>query len=201
MIRVGDYVQTAATTPLADMLARPPWDWTQNAEAIVRRLMGLLGPDYRPFEGAAIHSSAIIESGAVIKGPAVIGPECRLAVNSLTRGGCWLDARCIVGPGAELKSSFLFAGTRLAHLNFVGDSVLGADVNLEAGATIANRRNEWPDKRIRFHLEGRRIDTGVETFGALVGDHARLGANCAIAPGAALAPGAIVPRLGLVDQA
>jgi len=41
--------------------------------------------------------------------------------------------RCILGPGAELKSSFVFAGTKLAHFNFVGDSVLGEDVNLEAG--------------------------------------------------------------------
>lgn len=200
MIKVADFIDGASATPLADLVARPPWDWTQNAEAIVRRLMGQLGPDYRGIEGAAIHGSATIELGAVIKGPAVIGPDCYIAANSLIRGGCWLDARCTLGPGVELKSSFAFAGAKLAHLNFVGDSVLGADVNLEAGAMIANYRNEWTDKRIRFRLDGNLIDTGVEKFGALIGDHARLGANAVIAPGAVIAAGTIVPRLSLVDQ-
>lgn len=199
MLRVADYIQAAATTPLADMLARPPWDWTQNAEAIVRRLMNQLGPEYRGIEGAAIHGSATIELGAIIKGPAIIGPECYIAANSLIRGGCWLDARCTLGPGTELKTSFLFAGSKLAHLNFVGDSVLGADVNVEAGAMIANYRNERADKRITFQIDGRFIDTGVEKFGALVGDHVRLGANSVVAPGAAIPAGMIVPRLGLVD--
>lgn len=200
MIRVADFVEGAAATPLADLAKRTPWDWTQNAEAIVRRMMNQLGPDYRGIEGAAIHGSATIELGAIIKGPAVIGPNCYVAANSLTRGGCWLDARCIIGPGAELKSSFLFAGTKLAHLNFVGDSVLGADVNIEAGAMMANYRNEWSDKRIHFQRDGARIETGVDKFGALVGDHVRIGANAVIAPGAAIAPNTIVPRLSLVDQ-
>ncbi len=200
MLKVADYIEHAAATPLADLAARPPWDWTQNSEAIVRRLMGQLGPDYRVIEGAAIHVSATIETGSIIKGPAIIGPDCYIAANSLTRGGCWLDARCTLGPSVELKSSFLFAGTKLAHLNFVGDSVLGADVNVEAGAMIANYRNEWAEHRIRFRIDGTAIDTGVEKFGAIVGDHARIGANAVIAPGAALPMGAIVPRLTLVDQ-
>lgn len=82
----------------------------------------------------------------------------------------------------------------------MGDSVLGADVNVEAGAMIANYRNERADKRIRIRTEGGEIDTGVEKFGALIGDHARIGANAVIAPGALIPRGAIVPRLGLVDM-
>lgn len=199
-IRIGDYIESAATTPLVDFVARAPWDMTQSSDAIVRRLMKQLGPDYRQIEGAYVHGSAVIEIGAVIKGAAVIGPDCYIAANSLIRGGCWLDARCTIGPGVELKSSFLFAGVKIAHLNFVGDSVLGADVNLEAGAMIANYRNEWDDKRIRFKRDGALIETGVDKFGAIVGDGARIGANAVIAPGAALLRGAIVPRLGLVDQ-
>jgi bifunctional N-acetylglucosamine-1-phosphate-uridyltransferase/glucosamine-1-phosphate-acetyltransferase GlmU-like protein len=30
----------------------------------------------------------------------------------------------------ELKSSFVFAGTELAHFNYVGDSLIGSGVNL-----------------------------------------------------------------------
>ncbi|MGE3143486.1 MAG: DapH/DapD/GlmU-related protein [Hyphomonadaceae bacterium] len=197
---VRDFVERAATTALAEHAQRAPWEWTQNAESIVRALMAELGPDYRLIDNAAIHGSAVIEIGAIIKGPAIIGPECYLGANSYVRGGCWLDARCTLGPSAELKSSFLFAGARLARLNFVGDSVLGADVSVEAGAVIANYRTEWAEKRIRFRRNGALIETGAEKFGALVGDGACIGANAVIAPGAILERGAVTPRLALVDQ-
>jgi len=65
---------------------------------------------------------------------------------------------------------------------------------------IANRRNEHADPRIRIRLGQHVIDTGVETFGALVGDGCRIGANAVVAPGALRPPRSIVPRLGLIDQ-
>jgi bifunctional N-acetylglucosamine-1-phosphate-uridyltransferase/glucosamine-1-phosphate-acetyltransferase GlmU-like protein len=94
----------------------------------------------------------------------------------------------------------VFRGTKLAHFNFVGDSVLGEAVNLEAGSIVANHRNERADKRVAFTFDGTVIDTGVEKFGALAGDRCRIGANAVIAPGAVLKPDTIVARLALVDQ-
>jgi len=94
----------------------------------------------------------------------------------------------------------MFAGSKLAHMNFVGNSIIGADVNVEAGAIIANHRNEREDCNIRIVYHGLVIDTGVDRFGALVGDGSRLGANAVIAPGALLEPGLIVGRLQLIDQ-
>ena len=84
--------------------------------------------------------------------------------------------------------------------NFVGDSFLGHRVNLEAGAIIANCRNELDHPTISFVHQGETVDTGVEKFGALLGDRTKLGANAVIAPGAILAPDSIVKRLSLVDQ-
>lgn len=124
---------------------------------------------------AAIHRTAHIEDGAAIKGPALIGPGCFIASSALLRGGCWLERDCIIGPSCELKTSFVFAGGKLAHLNFVGDSVIGAGVNIEAGAMITNYRNESTDKRIRIRIGENVIETGVEKFGALVGDGAKIG--------------------------
>ena len=65
------------------------------------------------------------------------------------------EENCIIGPGCELKSSFLFTGSKLAHFNFVGDSVVGARVNLEAGSIIANFQNEFLDPKIQFCMQGR----------------------------------------------
>ncbi|MEJ0060699.1 MAG: hypothetical protein WDM79_14480 [Terricaulis sp.] len=199
-VRVRDFVDGIDTTPLADLADRPPWEWTKSADAIVRALLSHCGADYAIVGGVAIHNSATIEAGAAIKAPAIIGPGCFISSTALIRGGCWLDRGVIIGPCCELKTSFVFTGSKLAHLNFVGDSVLGADVNVEAGAMLANYRNERADKRIRIVWDQEIIDTGVDKFGTLAGDGARVGANAVIAPGALLAPGTIVGRLSLIDQ-
>ncbi|TGD94836.1 LpxA family transferase [Methylobacterium nonmethylotrophicum] len=194
------HIQAFPTSALAPFAAEPPWALTAAAADIVRRLLARLGADYTVAEEVAVHRGARIESGAVLKGPLVVGPGCLIAHGATLRGGAWLEEACTIGPGAELKASFVFAGTALAHFNFVGESVLGRGVNLEAGAVIANHRNEWPGATVAFRHDGALIATGLAKFGALVGDGVRLGANAVVAPGAILGPGTVVPRLGLVEQ-
>jgi bifunctional N-acetylglucosamine-1-phosphate-uridyltransferase/glucosamine-1-phosphate-acetyltransferase GlmU-like protein len=46
----------------------------------------------------------------------------------------------------------VFAGTKLAHFNFVGDSLLGENVNLEAGSIVCNYRNERTAKEVLVRL-------------------------------------------------
>jgi len=198
--RLADYVARVARSVLAEHAALPPWELTARAAEVVTRVLAMPDSAFEIAGDIARHPTARIEHGAVVKGPAVIGPGCLVAAGAYLRGGVWLEEQCVVGPHAEVKASFLFRGARLAHLNFVGDSILGEDVNLEAGAVIANRRNERDDPRIRIRAAQHVIDTGVETFGALVGDRCRIGANAVVAPGALLAPRSIVPRLGLIDQ-
>ncbi|MEP6826592.1 MAG: LpxA family transferase, partial [Aestuariivirga sp.] len=71
---------------------------------------------------------------------------------------------------------------------------------VEAGAMLANYRNEKVDKQITFMFKGQRIHAGVEKFGCILGDNSRVGANAVIAPGAVFEQGSIVKRLELVDQ-
>jgi NDP-sugar pyrophosphorylase family protein len=195
------FISGFSSSPLGRWSDHEPWQITTRASAIVNDLIaGLREPDFRVSGTVAVHRSATIEAGAVIKGPVVIGPGCFVASGAYLRAGVWLGRGCAVGPGTELKSSFLFEGSKLAHFNFVGDSVLGSGVNLEAGSAVANRRNERPEKEIRIREGGVLLGTGVEKFGALIGDHVRIGANAVVAPGSLLLPGQVVPRLALVDQ-
>jgi NDP-sugar pyrophosphorylase family protein len=179
---------------------REAWEITIHARHIVGQLLDSAGDDYSVREDVKIHVTSVVEDGAIIKGPAIIGPNCFVAAGAYIRGGCWLEADCILGPGAELKSSFLFSGTKLAHFNFVGDSILGHDVNLEAGSIVANYRNELDGAAISFVHRGALVETGVDKFGALLGDGTKIGANAVVAPGAILPAGTIVKRLSLVDQ-
>jgi NDP-sugar pyrophosphorylase family protein len=177
-----------------------PWALTASAPDIVSRAIASLDGDYDVRGNVAVHRSAIREASAIVKGPAIIGPGAFVAATAYLRGGVFLDAGCVVGPGCELKTAFLFAEAKIAHLSFVGDSILGSGVNIEAGAMLANYRNEMDDKHIRIAHEGRILETGVEKFGALVGDGAKIGANAVIAPGALIPPGSRIPRLSLIDQ-
>jgi NDP-sugar pyrophosphorylase family protein len=200
VIALETFVAAARTSPLAPWLGLAPWALTARAAEIVESLRAALGEGFHHAAGVAVHTTATIEPGAMIKPPAIVGPACRVAAGAYLRGGVWLARACTVGPGAEVKSSFLFDGSALAHFNFVGDAILGAGVNLEAGAIVANHRNERADKLIRVRVGGTLHATGIEKFGALIGDGARIGANAVIAPGTLLAPGTVVARLALVDQ-
>lgn len=183
-----------------DSESASPWDITGHCEKFVQLLLADLGPDYERQGDIAIHKTAQVEGGAVLKGPVIIGRDCFIAAGAYLRGGIFLGSGCIVGPGCELKSSFMFDRSKVAHFNFVGDSLLGQDVNVEAGAIVANYRNEFAGADIRIQYREMIIETGVAKFGALIGDGTRIGANAVIAPGALLGPGSVIPRLGLVDQ-
>jgi UDP-N-acetylglucosamine diphosphorylase / glucose-1-phosphate thymidylyltransferase / UDP-N-acetylgalactosamine diphosphorylase / glucosamine-1-phosphate N-acetyltransferase / galactosamine-1-phosphate N-acetyltransferase len=198
---INEFIADLETSALGQFSSHDPWELTSDAIAIVEQLLVQLGQDYSINAKIAVHNSATIERAATIKGPAIIGPDCFIATNAYIRGGGWLESNCVLGPGVELKSSFLFSGTKLAHFNFVGDSILGRDVNLEAGAIIANSRNEQGTTAIALTHRGKRIATGVNKFGALIGDGTKIGANAVVAPGALIAPGTIIDRLALVDQA
>ncbi|CRM29578.1 transferase [Pseudomonas fluorescens] len=176
------------------------WQVTQDCENHVLALLSRLGAGYRRHGNCAIHESATVEEGAVLKGPIIIGEGSFVAAGAYLRGGVYLGKQCIVGPSCELKSSFMLGASKLAHFNFVGDSVIGEGVNIEAGAIIANYRNELDGADIRIRYADQVIETGVNKFGALVGDGCKIGANAVIAPGALLQPNSRIPRLGLIDQ-
>ncbi len=178
----------------------PPWIATGQSEKLVAALVVQLSNDFVIQDGNAVHKTAVVEAGAVLKQPCIIGPNCFVSSSALLRGGVWLDENVIIGPSCEIKSSFVFSGSKTAHLNFIGDSVIGRNVNIEAGAVIANYRNELEDKEIICFIGENKIKTGVQKFGSLIGDDAKIGANAVLAPGTILKPQTIVKRLELVDQ-
>lgn len=178
----------------------PPWTAIERLPERIEREFGLLGGLFEINGGIAVHRTAKIESGVVIKAPVIIGPHCFLAAHCYLRAGVLMMESARIGPGGEVKQSIIGPHSALAHFNFVGDSILGADVNMEAGAVIANHWNERQEKEISVLHEGRVLPTGRSKFGAVVGDGSRIGANAVLSPGTALEPRSVVGRLSLVDQ-
>lgn len=119
--------------------------------------------------------------GAVIEGPVRIGRNVLIRPGAFVRGGCWIGDRCIIGANTEIKHSILFDGARAPHLNYVGDSVLGAEVNLGAGTIVSNFRHDG--QPIEIPDESRRLATGRRKLGGILGDRVLTGCNCVLHPG------------------
>lgn len=199
MIDLKQYIHRS-TLWLSDAGTLAPWMLTGNMENIIAEKIKALGTDYKIFNDVAVHRNASIDSHAIIKGPAIIAAKCFIGAHAYLRGGIFLDENVTVGPGCELKTTFIFSGSAVAHFNFIGDSLVGSNVNLEAGAIVANHYNERKHKNITVSVAGTSFSTGVEKFGALIGDYTKIGANAVLSPGTILPPNTIVKRLELIDQ-
>jgi bifunctional N-acetylglucosamine-1-phosphate-uridyltransferase/glucosamine-1-phosphate-acetyltransferase GlmU-like protein len=199
MIHLTDYV-ARFTILFSHLDDKTPWDLTKDIQKIISEMIGSLQGEYEINNGVAIHKTASVDRTATVKAPAIISANCFVGAHAYLRGGIFLDEHVSIGPGCELKSSFVFSHSALAHFNFIGDSMLGSHVNLEAGAVVANHFNERKTKEISVLIDGKRHPTGMQKFGALVGDHTKIGANAVLSPGTILKPEAIVKRLQLIDQ-
>jgi bifunctional UDP-N-acetylglucosamine pyrophosphorylase/glucosamine-1-phosphate N-acetyltransferase len=74
---------------------------------------------------------SIIED-TVIENDCIIGPFARI------RPGCHLHAHAHVGNFVELKKTQLGTHSKVNHLSYVGDSEVGANVNIGAGTITCN---------------------------------------------------------------
>jgi UDP-N-acetylglucosamine diphosphorylase / glucose-1-phosphate thymidylyltransferase / UDP-N-acetylgalactosamine diphosphorylase / glucosamine-1-phosphate N-acetyltransferase / galactosamine-1-phosphate N-acetyltransferase len=141
----------------------PPWQICADAAALVRTAIPALPSSFRlPRDSIAVHETATIEEGAILKPPCIVGAKCFVAAYAYLRDGVWLGDGVTVGPSVEIKSSFIGPNSSAAHFNFVGNSILGAGVNLEAGAILANYRNESADKEIVCVIDGVAIRTAAK---------------------------------------
>lgn len=199
MIAINNFIREFYTT-FPEQKDLQPWEITKNLLVILKGIVSGLGDGYKIENGVAIHRSATVEHGAILKEPAIISANCFVGANAYLRGGVYLGDTVTVGPGCEIKTSIICSGSSIAHFNFIGDSIIGKQVNFEAGSIIANYHNGRKDKTIFVSYDSNIIDTGCQKFGALVGDHCKIGANAVLSPGTILTTGTIVKRLELIDQ-
>lgn len=131
-------------------------------------------------EGTKIHANVTIE------GPVMIGKNVEIQAGALIRPGSIIGDNCVVGHGSEVKHTIMQNKSKVASLAFVGDSILGKSTRIGSGIILANRR--FDQKNITIKINGERVDTQTDFFGAIIGDSSRLGANSATLPGTLIGP-------------
>lgn len=194
---IKDFIQKPTAFPFKDEM---PWKTVNNLGSIIEQMIAELGDDYTIKDNVAIHKTAVIGHNVTIKAPTIISENCFVGSNSYLRNGVFLAPGAKVGISCEVKTSIMLEDSAIAHFNFVGDSIIGHNVNVEAGAIFCNHYNEREDDTVFVWIDSKRISTGLHKFGALVGDGCRIGANAVLSPGTLLKSNTIVKRLELVEQ-
>lgn len=177
-----------------------PWQVLAMMETILQARFKLgRASDVSIHPTAVVDDNVILAAGvkimahATVTGPSYIGPRSIIGNNALVRQSM-IGPNCVIGYNTEVARSWV--GEKCwFHSNYVGDSVLEADISFGAGAVTANfRLDQQPVK-----------DTGRAKLGAVIGRGSRVGVNTSLMPGisigrqAVIGPGLVV-KADLDDQ-
>src|SRR5687768_3909710 len=130
MISINDYTASFQRV-FPEHVLKSPWSITQKLEEILLEKIKSCGDEFIVDGNVAIHKTAKVENGVVLKGAVYISENCFVGAHAYLRGGVFLDRNVIVGPGCEVKSTIILERSALAHFNFAGDSIIGSNVNME----------------------------------------------------------------------
>jgi bifunctional UDP-N-acetylglucosamine pyrophosphorylase/glucosamine-1-phosphate N-acetyltransferase len=110
---------------------------------------------------AQIGQDTVIEPFTYIHGEVKIGGSCRIGPFAFLRHGTVIESDVVLGVFTEVKNSTLADGVRARHHSFIGDAMVGRNVNVGAGSITAN-------------FDGQKVN------------QTRIGDNCYIGSGAVL---------------
>ncbi|MFQ6052612.1 MAG: bifunctional sugar-1-phosphate nucleotidylyltransferase/acetyltransferase [Candidatus Bathyarchaeia archaeon] len=203
MIEAGEEVRAVKLSPEEWLDVGLPWSLLEANERALASLEpsveGEVEPGVRIRGPVRICRGARIRSGAYIEGPVIVGEGSDIGPNCYLRPSTSVGANVRVGNACEVKNSIVMDGTHIAHLSYVGDSVVGEECNLGAGTITANIR--FDKRSIEVDIEGRRVDSGRRKLGALIGDGVQTGINVSIMPGVKIGPGSwIAPGLTVYED-
>lgn len=120
-----------------------------------------------------IGDNATIMQNAVIQGPAFIGQ------NSIVKMGATIYHNSSIGKvckvGGEIENTIIHSYSNKQHHGFLGNSYLGSWVNLGAGTTNSDLKNNYGN--IKVFINNNLIDTGLQFVGLTMGDHSKAAIN------------------------
>jgi len=130
---------------------------------------------------AKIGQDTIIEPFTYIHGEVTIGQGCRIGPFAYLRNGTVLKNDVVLGVYTEVKNSTLADGVRARHHSYIGDAVVGQNVNFGAGSITAN----FDGKKVN------RTDIGDDCF---IGSGAILIAPLELKDGSHVGSGTVVSQ-------
>ncbi|MBM2818547.1 MAG: UDP-3-O-(3-hydroxymyristoyl) glucosamine N-acyltransferase [Nitrosarchaeum sp.] len=174
-----------------------PWDYLKAIKNILDNyvLESKISPSAKISKTTVIEGPCIIEENVVIddfckiKGPIFIGKGSFVGMGSLVRN-CMFGEKTSIGFNCEISKSYFSGHTEIAHHNVILDSVIGGNVWFGGYSGTANVL--LTKKNVKYQINDTLIDTGINHFGAVVGDNSAVGAAVIILPGRQIPPNSII---------
>jgi bifunctional UDP-N-acetylglucosamine pyrophosphorylase/glucosamine-1-phosphate N-acetyltransferase len=130
---------------------------------------------------AKIGQDTVIEPFVYIQGQVQIGQGCRIGPFAFLRHGCVLDDNVVLGVFTEIKNTALADGVRVRHHSYLGDAIIGRNVNVGAGSITAN-------------FDGQNVNQTTVGDDCYIGSGAVLVAPLALPAGAQVAAGTVISQ-------
>jgi len=121
------------------------------------------------------HGPVIIEEGAVvnplvrIQGPTTIGMKTLCFVAARIHEGTSIGPVCYVG--GEVEEAIIHGYANKVHDGFLGHAYVCPWVNLGAGTTNSDLKNDYGD--VEVYVNGQIINSGNLKVGCFIGDHSK----------------------------
>jgi UDP-N-acetylglucosamine diphosphorylase/glucosamine-1-phosphate N-acetyltransferase len=116
-----------------------------------------------------------------IVGPAYIGPYS-IIDQAYLHNGVTIGPHCIIS--GEVEQSIFQGYTNKHHYGFIGHSYIGEWVNLGAGTTNSDLKNNYSEVKVK--LKNKLINTNLRKVGCFIGDHTKTGIGSLIPTGCLL---------------
>jgi bifunctional UDP-N-acetylglucosamine pyrophosphorylase/glucosamine-1-phosphate N-acetyltransferase len=166
-----------------------PWSLLDDLEKIFLKLgKPAISPLAQLDKNIRIDGDVWIEDGVrilpftVINGPAFFGKNCVIGPHAFVRPFSIIGDGSRIGHCTEIKASIIGRSSFASHFAYIGDSIIGSNVNLGAGVKLANLR--FDKKKIAVIMpNGNNVNSGRKKLGAIICDYVQLGVNAVIMPG------------------
>ncbi|MCU0913966.1 MAG: NTP transferase domain-containing protein [Planctomycetes bacterium] len=135
---------------------------------------------------ARIGQDTVIEPFVYIHGEVKIGRDCRIGPFAYLRHGTVIGDDVVLGVFTELKNTSLADGVRARHHSYLGDAVIGRNVNVGAGSITAN-------------FDGQSINRTTVGDDCYIGSGTVLIAPLVLPPGANVGAGLVVSQRNVED--
>jgi carbonic anhydrase/acetyltransferase-like protein (isoleucine patch superfamily) len=183
-----------------------PWDFHYIVQRILREELteASVSPNASISKSSIIDGPSIIEDGVTIddfckiKGPTYLGKGSFIGMSSLIRN-CMVGNDTRIGFNCEIGRTYLLGRDKIPHQNVIVDSLIGD--NVWFGAFSATLNVLFTRDKIPFEIDkGNAIDTGMDHFGAVIGNNCTIGSSVTVFPGKHIHPYTAVPPETIVAR-
>ncbi|MDX2114903.1 MAG: putative sugar nucleotidyl transferase [Planctomycetota bacterium] len=137
-----------------------------------------------------IDEHATIRPGAILIGPAYIGPGSTVLDRALIKPHTAIGPVCKVA--GEVGGTIFQGFANKAHDGHLGDSWVGQWANLGAGTTNSNLLNTYGSVVAQAEPNSPRVRTGLTFLGCIIADHVKLAIMTRVMTGSVFGTGSMI---------